>query len=318
LVDTHAHLALASPAPESASATERVRASANAHLEAGVLAVREPGSPDHASFGIGPHLGLPRVITAGQFLAPAGHYLENLARDASEEELPAAAEDEARKSGAWAKVIGDWIDADGRFTPNYRTGALAEAARRVHAIGGRIAVHATTAASIESAIEAGFDSIEHGVGLSDEHISAMAAHGTVLVPTLIILPGITEWMQRMGLPAHVLRPTLNALKRHPEMTRRAAEAGVMVLAGTDAGMGPHGMVRTEIGLLQAAGIAQEQALGAGSWIARRFLGFAGIAEGAPADVVAYSSDPRHDPEALSRPVLRILDGKVIGQIPHSH
>src|SRR4051794_25395305 len=65
LVDVHAHLALFSPAGDGASSEERVRASAGAHLEAGVLAVREPGSPDHSSRGLGPHEGLPRVTTAG-------------------------------------------------------------------------------------------------------------------------------------------------------------------------------------------------------------------------------------------------------------
>src|SRR5437016_4272198 len=45
LVDSHAHLSLASPAGDEASSEERVRASAKEHLHAGVLAIREPGSP---------------------------------------------------------------------------------------------------------------------------------------------------------------------------------------------------------------------------------------------------------------------------------
>jgi len=60
LVDVHAHLALASPADARASAEEKVRASALAHLEAGVLAIREPGSPNYHSAKIGPHEGLQR------------------------------------------------------------------------------------------------------------------------------------------------------------------------------------------------------------------------------------------------------------------
>src|SRR5579884_3447017 len=61
LVDAHAHLGLASPVP-GAPPEERARASARTHLEAGVLAVREPGGPDCASAGIGPHEGLPRIF----------------------------------------------------------------------------------------------------------------------------------------------------------------------------------------------------------------------------------------------------------------
>ena len=59
LVDVHAHLALASPAPDDSSPRQRAEASARAHLDAGVLLIREPGSPDHASNGIGPHVACP-------------------------------------------------------------------------------------------------------------------------------------------------------------------------------------------------------------------------------------------------------------------
>src|SRR5713101_6141849 len=53
LVDAHAHLQLASPAPN-APPRQAAEASARAHLNAGVLVVREPGSPDRSSKGIGP------------------------------------------------------------------------------------------------------------------------------------------------------------------------------------------------------------------------------------------------------------------------
>jgi imidazolonepropionase-like amidohydrolase len=311
LVDAHAHLALASPAPEQASAAERVRASARVHLAAGVLAIREPGGPDSASREIGPDEGLPRIYTAGRFLAPRGRYFPGLARSVDDAGLPGAAEEEARASGAWAKVIGDFPGPRGRIEPNYAPAALAEAARRVHAVGGRIAIHATVPETIEAAIEAGFDTIEHGVGLQDDHIAAMAARQIVLVPTLTILPDADEWMAGLGLGPAEYRAAVDAAHRHPEMTRRAVAAGVRVLAGTDAGMGPHGMVRVEIGHMLAAGVPPALALAAGSWDARRYLGLPGIEEGAPADLVAYPADPRGDAEVLAHPALRILDGRVV-------
>jgi imidazolonepropionase-like amidohydrolase len=311
LVDAHAHLGLASPAPPDAPPEERARASARAQLAAGVLAIREPGGPNRASAGIGPHEGLPRVVTGGRFLAPPGTYFPGLAREVADEDLPAAAEDEARASGAWAKVIGDWVGRDGRMQPNYRTATLAEAARRVHAAGARIAIHAITPEAIEAAIEAGFDSIEHGQGLRDDHIAAMAARGIALVPTLTILPALPAVVAELGLAPAGRAAMLSAVARHPEMARRAAAAGVLVLAGTDAGMGPHGMVREEIRYLLDAGMPPETALAAGSWAARRFLGLPGIEEGGPADLVAYPDDPRGDPAVLTRPSLRMLDGRML-------
>jgi imidazolonepropionase-like amidohydrolase len=71
------------------------------------------------------------------------------------------------------------------------------------------------------------------------------------------------------------------------------------------------MVRGEIALLRAAGLSAEAALAAGSWAARRFLGLPVLEEGAPADLVAFANDPRQDPDALARPALRLLDGRIL-------
>src|ERR1041385_6986449 len=118
LVDAHAHLALASPAGH-APTHEGVRASAHAQLQAGVLLLREPGSIDHESKSVGPHEGLPRILTAGRFLAPPDGYFPGLAREVTAKDLPAAAAEEAKASGAWVKVIGDYPQSDGVMHPHW-------------------------------------------------------------------------------------------------------------------------------------------------------------------------------------------------------
>ncbi len=80
LVDAHAHLALASPLARGSTA-QKVRASARAQLDAGVLLIREPGGPDRSSAAVGVAEGLPRVVSAGRFLAPPGGYIPGLARE---------------------------------------------------------------------------------------------------------------------------------------------------------------------------------------------------------------------------------------------
>lgn len=70
LVDVHNHLSLASPAGDHEEPAIRVRASASVELAVGVLAIREPGSPDDASMLLADEAGWPRVVTAGRFLAP--------------------------------------------------------------------------------------------------------------------------------------------------------------------------------------------------------------------------------------------------------
>jgi imidazolonepropionase-like amidohydrolase len=313
LVDAHAHLSLASPAGDAAAPPERVRASARTQLEAGVLAIREPGSPDYASQQVGPGEGLPRTVTGGRMLARPGRYFPGLAREVQPDELPDAAAEEAAASGAWAKVIADFLVPGGRVEPSFPADALAEAARRVHAAGAKITAHATCPEAIDACVEAGYDAVEHGTMVRPDQLRSMADRGTVLVPTLLIREPILGAVAGMGGDDAAVADMRLALDAQPASVRRAAELGVTVLAGTDAGMVPHGQVAAEIGLLLAAGLPPEQALGAGSWLARDYLGLPGIAEGSPADLVGYPDDPRQDVGALRRPSLIMLDGRVVGR-----
>ena len=294
LVDLHAHLELASPAGEDAPPAERSIASARAQLDAGVLALREPGGIERASTGIGPPLGLPRTFTAGRFLSTRDAYLPGWAREVTDDELPEAAVDELRHSGSWVKVIGDW-PVDGRHEPTFSADALTEAARRVHGAGGRITMHGRHPVAMERAIAAGFDSIEHGAATTPrELLGEMAHRGVALVPTMIAIA---------TMPSDA--------GAHREMVGMAINEGVRVLAGTDAGVGPHGMVRREIAALRGAGMSPTDALAAGSWDARRFLGLSGLDEGAPADIAVFADDPRRDDAPLDAPILIVLDGIVI-------
>jgi imidazolonepropionase-like amidohydrolase len=286
LVDAHAHLALASPAPDDADDLEIVRASARAQLEAGVLALREPGSPNRASLGVGPRVGLPRVHTGGRFLAAPGGYFPGMAREVLPEGLAAAAADEARASGHWAKIVLDFVDSRGRFSPTVEAWALRDAVAAVHEAGGRLAVHAMTAGAIE-------------------------AKGIVLVPTLLIREPIVATVRSMGLPDSEERRWRDAVDSQAAVVGRAAQAGVRILAGTDAGMVAHGLVMDEIAALIDAGVDGTLALGAASWAAREFLGLPGLEEGAPADIVAFAGDPRV-PGRSGPPVARVLDGRLVG------
>jgi imidazolonepropionase-like amidohydrolase len=311
LVDVHAHLSLASPAPGTATPRERVEASSRAQLDAGVLLVREPGSPDHESAGIGPAMGLPRTITAGRFLAPPGRYFPGLAREVAEDELPDAAEEELRASGAWVKVVGDSPIPGPGLRRTFGADALTETAARVHAGGGRIAIHCGDPEVIQSAIEAGFDSLEHATALRPDQLAEAVSRGIAWVPTCSIGPGIKALTRELGWPEAEVGVVDGYVDGLPATIRVAADGGMTILAGTDAGMGPHGKIWLEVGLLLAAGVPTETAVGAASWTARSWLGLPGIEEGAPADLVAFREDPLEDASTLADPVLVILDGQLV-------
>jgi imidazolonepropionase-like amidohydrolase len=81
------------------------------------------------------------------------------------------------------------------------------------------------------------------------------------------------------------------LDAQPATDSRARAAGVTVLAGTDAGQGPHGRIVEQIELLAQDGLVNVDAIGAASWQARRYLVLPGIEEGAPVDYVLYPAAP---------------------------
>ncbi|MGH9242761.1 MAG: amidohydrolase family protein [Acidimicrobiales bacterium] len=310
LVDGHAHLSLASPAGPAAPAEERVAASAAAQLAAGVLVVREPGSPDHSSRLIGPERGLPRTLSAGQFLAPPDGYFTGLARELPPADLDAAVAEEAAARSGWVKLVGDFPDAAGRLTRNWEATTLAAAAAAAHAASARITIHAVLPETISDAIDAGFDAIEHGTGMPTDLVPVLAERGIIWVPTLLISDGVRQWARQTMAPSESTRVD-GWLTSLPKTVAAAARAGVSLLAGTDAGMVPHGMISAELQLLVAAGVPQDQAVAAASWTARHCLGLPGIEEGAPADLLAVADDPRLNPDTLACHTLTVLDGRRI-------
>ncbi len=315
LVDAHAHLAVGPGAPEDLPDAERSRAAARADLDAGVLLVREPGSPNRASTGIGPNDGLPRVQTSGRFLAGVGRYLPGFAQEVTDDELPDAALRELAAGTGWVKAIGDWRGDSGEgWVLGFAPDALAVAVRVVHDAGGRFAIHAIGPEAVEAAIAAGPDSIEHATYATDHHFEAMAAAGIAVTPTLNALLMARKMTEQRGASPEELARIDEGIAGLPARVRTAHEAGVTLMAGTDAAL-PHGQVWREIVSLAAAGIPNDAALAAGSWAARSFLGLPGIEEGAPADLVAFDRDPRESLEVLATPSVIVLDGRVIERMP---
>ena len=111
LVDAHCHVGL-----DAQGAVDRGprRQQAVADRDAGALLLRDAGSPADTRW-IDEREDLPRIVRAGRHIARTERYIRNYAHeiepDAAGRRTSRA---EARRGDGWVKLVGDWIDRDGR------------------------------------------------------------------------------------------------------------------------------------------------------------------------------------------------------------
>ena len=302
LVDAHTHPGMAE-APGSPFDEGLLREDLHHHVAAGVTMIRSPGLAADPPEWFGKAPDVPRAVHAGLWIAQEGQFFDGWGRRVEPAMLPTAAAEQASRTH-WVKLIADWGPEDPPVPFEILRAVVAE----VHAVGGRVAVHSQQAAGGEIAVGAGVDSLEHGMCLPAELLGQMAEQGTALTPTLM---AITSFIPELhDVPDSSRRRWyLKGAEGHAALTAAASEAGVTVLAGTDER--PHGRVADEIRALVAAGLSATDALGAGSWAARGYLGLPGLVENAPADAVIYDHDPRADLDQLDSPAAVVLRGRLV-------
>jgi len=299
LVDAHTHPGAEEPgAPLS---DDVLRADLRRHAENGVTLIRAPGLAGHPPAWFGQEPDLPRAVHAGPWFAQQGQFFDAWGRRPSHTDLPGLAATQAKSTG-WVKLIGDWRPGD----PPFPEDVVRDVVEAVHAVGGRVAVHAQNAEGCVVAVAAGVDSLEHGMWLDPGLLNRMADQGTALTPTLALFNGSAE--RRRDQPdSPGKRWYVGGAGAHPALVAAASDAGVTLLAGTDSR--PHGRVADEVRALASAGVPAHDALAAGSWSARSYLGLPGLEPGAPADAVVYAGDPRTDLDLLDKPLAVILRGR---------
>lgn len=307
LVDAHCHVGLG---PDGPVEPAQSRAQAETERDAGVLLLRDAGSPvDTRSFDDDD--ALPRIIRAGRHLARPKRYIPTVGIELEDPAmLPAAVARQAAAGDGWVKLIGDWIDrGTGDLTPLWSDEILAEAIAVAHAAGARVTAHVFGTDALPGLINAGIDCLEHGTGLTEDIIGLMVAHGTALVPTLINIENFPSIAAGAGKYPRYAAHMLELHARVGATVRSAIEAGVAVYAGTDAGGGiAHGRIVDEVVSLHAAGMSAHNALGAACWDARTWLGRPRLGPGASADLLVYATDPRADLAALRHPAHLLLRG----------
>ncbi len=307
LVDAHCHIGIA-PGGAPIKSIDQARELALIDRDAGVLAIRDAGSPfPYPELDDDPEL--PRLARAGRHVAPVRRYLPEIGVEVPAAEVAAEVKRQAAQGNGWVKLVGDWIDRErGDLAPAWDEATLTGAVHAAHEAGARVTAHCFEESSVATLVRAGIDCVEHGTGLSLEIVDLMARRGTALVPTMINIETFDEIAQRAEAKFPLYAKHMRHLKRtFPAVVKAAYEAGVPIYAGSDAGGGiAHGQAAHEMLRLHAAGMSTVDVLAAGSWKAREWLGFT-----TGADFTVYDADPRDDLQVLTSPNMIILRGTPI-------
>jgi imidazolonepropionase-like amidohydrolase len=309
LVDAHCHVGLG---PHGEVPREVAEQQALTDRDHGTLLIRDAGQPGDTRW-VDDREDLPRIIRAGRHIARPRRYIRNYAWEVEPEDLVAQVRVEARAGDGWVKLVGDWIDREvGDLAPCWPVDVLTEAIAAAHEEGARVTAHCFEEESLHDFAEAGTDCIEHATGLTEATIATFAAQQISIVPTLVNIdtfPSIAAGAGRFPTyAAHML--DLHA-RRHATIAA-AREAGIPIYVGTDGGGRiAHGLVVDEMHELLACGFSNAEALDAGSWAARRWLGRPALEEGADADLLVLAGDPRDDLGVLRIPIAIVLRGRTI-------
>ena len=201
--------------------------------------------------------------------------------------------------------------------------ALVEQAHREHL---KVAAHAFDTASIQTAIEAGVDSIEHGNKVTDEQLKQMRDKGIFLdlTPTWYgsFFMKITEPGIVMSSAFHSSNASSDARvqKQYDELVPRVLKSGVKFAAGSDMCWFYPGKTRGEASVatlvnLRAAGMPPLDVIRAITVNAAEMLGWqdriGSIEPGKFADLVAVAGDPIADITEIERVRFVMKDGQVV-------
>jgi len=305
-------------------------------LESGITTVRNLGHSGidgdtelRDAINTGRALG-PRMQASGRKLITRGEYVQNLNPALAEvilrqEFLLIDGTDRARKAvrqNAFQNVDVVKVSADENLTVPELL-AVVEEAHRQHL---RVAVHAIETASIQTAIDAGADSIEHGNFVTDEQLRQMRDKNMFLVLTPTFYGG---FFLRITEPSIVLSPAMLAdekasvarhNERYSQLVQRVLRSGVRFAAGSDMCWFYPGKTRGQASTatfvnLRDAGMPALDVIRAISVNAAEVLGWqdriGAVEPGKFADLVAVSGDPIADITELEGIRFVMKDGQVV-------
>ena len=288
---------------------------ARAFLKAGITSIRDVGCYDDNATVLREaiRLGLtegPRIFVCGRIIsatAPGGRIFNTMYEEADGPwEMRSCVRKQLRRGADYIKVMAGGARSVDREDPEpaqltrEEMDALVDEA---HRLGMRVAAHAEGLGAVRVAVEAGVDTIEHGLSLhrAPDLLDHMARHGIVLVPTLSTFHDVGERFADLFAPRLVEQAKRQREEAYRTLTAALA-AGVTLAMGFDSG--PPGADALELVRMVEGGLSAHEGITAATQGSACALGLADtgtIESGKVADLVVLNSNPLVDVKTVTRP-----------------
>lgn len=221
----------------------------------------------------------------------------------------------------WIKVYSDrsyFLRPDGVLDdiPTFTLDELRAIVDEAHREHHKVASHAMALNGVHNSVEAGVNSIEHGVYISDADLKTMVQKGIYYVPTIFVAEYVAQGRANAGA-----KVWLDMIKVHADTFHRALTAGVKIAFGTDAGGFDWGIdPAVEFPLMVKYGMTPIQAIRAATTNAAELLEMKGevgsISQGKFADLVAVKGDPLADISLLQKIDFVMKGGQIVKSATH--
>jgi len=286
-------------------------------VRGGVTALREAGFPHHGVFALreaidhGRCLG-PRLFLSGRALTSTGGHGGWISTQVDGSDAVRKATRAEIKAGAdWIKLMA----TGGTATPGERTldvqftvAEMAAAVDEAHRRGKKVCAHCSCLEGAQALVEAGVDSIEHGIMLDDDVLQDMVDKNIWLVPSLKCTAIEAESGPESGIADFTRQKAQQVYKTQMRSFQRALAAGVQIAAGTDAGpsylpLGRESLV-LELALMVELGMTPLATIESCTRHAARLLevedALGTLEEGKLADILVVDGNPLEDITTLNR------------------
>jgi len=283
-------------------------------LEAGVTTIRNLNSVDGIDLAMRDLINMGKMIGPRMFVSGLGIRITRSTAPPAPIGIMADGVDavihavrQVIASGAdWVKMYGstggfDDVTQAQTFTFEEMKAAVDAA----HTLGKKVAIHSYGPGGARDAVRAGADSLEHATDMDDQTIAEMVKRKTYYAPTIDHNQYYVENADTVyHFPPGTKQRLLDYIQRNFETAKKAFQAGVHLIVGSDAVYNGWGLNMRELDWFVKMGMTPEQALKAATTEPAAMLGMekslGAVAPGFYADIVAVQGDPLANITAVSK------------------